>query len=181
MISVQEFITKIKQHPKNYFSYMLESLIDEQISYLYADLDSETLWGKNPTLLTEIEANLKKINIKNSWFTKIFTMFSPIKKEDEIYKKKLRILLDDLKVEIYNLKQKIQDNKDALHSISLTLNYLQKLKNELSPNRFFIKEIDDKIILLEGYNLTLSFKEVNLLELQKVYQLMNIKDYNGFI
>ena len=176
MLSIPIFIKKAQEHPNSYFLYMLETLIDEQVIYLSNDLESKKLWDKNPTLLKELELTLKKIQQKESWLQKLLKLFIPLNYIKKTHKKKLTVLLDQLNVNIYHLEQDIQKNKEIIKNITNTLNYLEQLKVGLSHNKFFINEIDDKIIILKGYNLTLSLKEVNLLELKKVYQIMNIKD-----
>ena len=176
MLSVQKFIKKVQEHPNSYFLYMLETLIDEEINYISNDFESKNLWDKNPTFLTELETTLKKIQQKESWVQKLLKLFIPLNPTKKVHTKKLTVLLEQLKMNIYHLDQEIQKNKKRMKSITNTLEYLEQLKIGLSDNKFFIKEIDDKIILIKGYNLTLSLKELNLLELKKVYQIINIRN-----
>jgi hypothetical protein len=177
MLSIEKFIEKVHINPKSYFLYTLENMIDEQISYVYNKLENKDLWETNPTLFTELKETLHKINKKSNWFTNFFSMFIPMEDHKFAQKKQLLALLDTINMDINSIQISIHENHKAIESISKMLNYLKKLKDNfiLDDNEFFIKEIDDKIILLKGYNLTLSFKEVNLLELKKVYQTYKTK------
>jgi len=89
MLSVQKFVKKVQEHPNSYFLYMLETLIDEEINYISNDSESKKLWDKNPSLLTELETTLKKIQQKESWVQKLLKLFIPLNEHQEIHKKNL--------------------------------------------------------------------------------------------
>lgn len=179
MLTVQEFVHKTKKNSTDYFHYMLEILIDNQITYvreedsLFKDID--------PHLFYELEKNIKKIKTKQSFFMRFLSMLIPIEDNKKTQRKQLTILFDKVNLNIYKLNQALSQNKKVTTSLSNTLDYLQVLKNEflkdthLSKDTFYVKEIDAKIFLLKGFTLTLGFQEVNLLELKKVYQTLTTK------
>jgi hypothetical protein len=181
MLSINEFIDKVEEHPLSFFRYSLESIIDEHISMVRDSLSHRFLWELNTTLIIDIQKTVKNIHKKRNVLLKLLSFFLPLDNHKEQEKKNLRILLDSINTDKYHLKIEIEKNKKALLSISQSLEYLERLKdkflsrqenNEFYENKFFIKEIDDKIVLIEGYKLSLSFRKVGFLELKKVYEII---------
>ncbi|CAA6825754.1 MAG: Unknown protein [uncultured Sulfurovum sp.] len=183
MLTVEQFIEKIHKNPQSYFFYTLESIIDSKIVYIKNNLDDKTLININSTLFLEIQETLEVLNKMPTWWHKLLSIFIPLDKHQAHQQKKLNILVDTLNKEIYKINTSIDKNNKALDTINEILSYLINLKEKLATtpnleqltiNNFLIKEIDDKIILLEGYNVTLSFKKINLLEVKKIYHNVKI-------
>jgi len=163
VLTIDTFIEKSLKHPKSYFRYLLESIIDEQITDIRDELKSPLMGEFNPELLVE------EINFTS--------------KENQ--QKKLKVLFDQLNTERYRVKKEIQKNQESLIELLKIIDYLEQLKvkffilyksNKLIKIKFFINEIDDKMILLKNYSIALSFKGVNLLEIERIYRI-EIKGY----
>ena len=172
MLTVDEFITKVETHPLSFFRYSLESIIDEYISTVRDSLSHKFLWELDSTVMSDIQKTVKNIHKRRNPLWTLLSFFLPLDDTKEQNKKKLHVLLDNIHTDKYRLTMELKKNKEALERVSTSLEYLQLLKNKLDDNTFLIKEIDDKIVLIEGYELALSLRKINFLELKKIYEMI---------
>ena len=172
MLSVDEFINKVEKHPLSFFRYSLESIIDEYISTVRDSLNHKFLWELDSTLMSDIQTIVKNMHKRRNPLWTLLSFFLPLDDKEEQNKKKLHVLLDNMNTDKYRLTMELEKNKEALESVSKSLEYLKLLKNKLDDNKFLIKEIDDKIVLIEGYELSLSLRKINFLELKKIYEII---------
>ncbi|NEW60506.1 hypothetical protein GSY74_04350 [Sulfurovum sp. bin170] len=185
-LTTDRFINKSLSMPTDYFIYSLESIIDEQISDVRELLRVESLTRVEPELMDEIASTIKQINKKVGWFSKFFHNIFGIERDIETPKRRLKALLDLLHSDTNRLAIDIKKSRDNDKKVIKILDYLQELKsklliidknNNLNKNKIFIKEIEGKIQLLKGYSIALSLREVNLLEIEKIYKIIKIEGY----
>ena len=178
--SIDKFITKSLSMPTSFFVYSLESIIDEQISDVRESLQNESLLRVESDLMAEIESTLKNIYQKPNIFTQFFYNILGLDRDIEGYKRKLKYLLDKLRTDASRVDIDMRENRDHIQKIEEILDYLKELKEKIlikDKNKLLIKEIKDKIQLLEKYNIALSLREINLLEIKKIYKKIEIKGY----
>ena len=178
--SIDKFITKSLSMPTSFFVYSLESIIDEQISDVRESLQNESLLRVESDLMAEIESTLKNIYQKPNIFTQFFYNILGLDRDIEGYKRRLKYLLDELQTDSNRVDIDIRENRDHIQKIEEILDYLKELKEKIlikDKNKLLIKEIKDKIQLLEKYSIALSLREINLLEIKKIYKKIEIKGY----
>ncbi|SFV63388.1 hypothetical protein MNB_SV-12-376 [hydrothermal vent metagenome] len=185
-LTTDGFINKSLSMPTSFFIYSLESIIDEQISDVRKLLREESLTRVEPELMDEIASTIKQINRKEDWFSRFFYSILGIERDVGAHKRRLKSLLDLLDSDANQLKIDIKKNRESSKRVVEILDYLQELKekllilnknNNLIKNKIFIKEIEGKIQILKDYSIALSLREVNLLEIEKIYQIIKIKGY----
>jgi hypothetical protein len=171
LLDVDTFVTKSLNQPSTYFYYQLESLIDLPIQEVKTYLKEEDPFEQENALFQEASSLMKKLeNNKIGLFEKLFGFESEQKKAH----KQLLILQDDLQTTMTQLKQAHQKINESSNNIKNILNFLYRLKNKVNK-REHSNEIDAKIVLLEGYELSLHLKLTNLLEKRKLYNLLLLK------
>jgi hypothetical protein len=184
-LTTDEFINKALSLPTSFFSYSLESLIDTEISDV-KELLKEDLVRVEPELTDEIGTLIDKITQKEHRVIEFFYNILGIEKDIDGYRRRLKYLFDFLQTKVNRLEIDINDTINSSKKVKKTLKYLEELKrklldlykiNKLIKNKIFIKEIEGKILLLENYNIALSLREVNLLEMKKIYKIIEIKGY----
>jgi hypothetical protein len=185
-LSTDEFIKKAFSLPTSFFIYSLESIVDEEIFDVRELLREEDLLRIEPELIDEIVLLISKIAKGENWFKKFFYNLFGIEVDVNSYRRRLKYLFDLLYSDANRLREDIENSKDSSRKVEKILNYLQELNikllktdknNKLNKKIIFIKEIEGKIRLLENYTIALSLREVNLLEMKKIYKIMELKGY----
>jgi hypothetical protein len=172
-----QLIEKSLNNPK-YLRYWLDSLIDEQISDVKASLKEPMIWESNPHLIQEISQTLKDIHKEPRWVQKIFDNIFAIKRNKHKFKKRLQILLDRLQTDRYKIDKAYKTTYNQQLKVSKILLELKELRVKFDAHKnsdIFLKEIDDKISLIETYKIVLLFREKNLLDIEKIYNAIKIK------
>jgi len=167
--NIDQFLAKADSLPTSFFIYWLESIIDEQIKDVSIWLKEEELTKIEPDFIEEISKTIKQIETKQSRLSRFFYNIFGIEQDKELSKKKLKAEIETLHIEINRLNKDIKQNYKNQQKIDNTLEYLRELKKNIL-NKIFIKEIENKIELLEGYALSLSLKKNNLLEMKEIYK-----------
>jgi len=172
MSDIDQLIEKSLNNPK-YLRYWLDSIMDEQISDVKASLKKPMIWESNPHLIQEISQTLQDIREKPYWLQKIFDNLFAIKRNKKKFEKRLHVLLDKLQTDRYKTDREYETTNNERLKVSKILLDLKELRvrfNAYKNNDFFLKEIDDKIALIETYKIALLFRENNLLEIKKIYK-----------
>jgi hypothetical protein len=176
MLETKNIIQKSLKNP-SYLRYWLESFMNEEITKVKKSLKEPMLGESNPYLIQEIRDLLKKRHTKALWITKIFNQLFHINREHQL-NKELAILIDRLNTDIHKVKNASKKAKSEREKLLKLLEVLKDLRmgfGKTSYPELFLKEIDDKIALIESYNITLLFNEKSLLELQIFYKDIKAK------
>lgn len=150
VLDIDTFVERALTHPSSYFFYLLESLIEQPVQKIREELKKSTDVEKS-----ELEAFLKL-----NWDST---------QERLVWR-------DNVQTSLNRLTQEMKRIEKELKNMNNILNFLTRLRIKfLSRKEQFSKEIDAKITLLGGYELSLQLQLTNLIEQKKLYNLLLLK------
>lgn len=172
-MDIDTFVEKSLKSPPSYFRYLLESIVDSFVQKVRDHLKQVDILEEENSAIEEtakVLADLRKPD------TTLWADLLGIELPGSNRYKQLSIIQDKLQTILNRLNIEINTLEKDIEKINQVLDYLVNLKVKFETHKkHYSNEIDDKIVLLEGYELSLKLRYTALLERKKIYNLLLLK------
>ncbi len=186
-MAIESYIDNILHSPVYVFEEIITKIIDKNISFAQIELKRCPI-EVDTILFESIKSILKDLKEEEGVFSRFLYATFGIEIRKNKRREQLIYLGSELKTQHIKIKANLRSIKRYKDNLSHSIKELERLKEAFlnknmffennkvkNKSKFFMKEIESKISILEEYHLSLLMKYNDLVEVEKLYQELFIQ------